>query len=245
MRQFILSKTSCLTLFPCFVFSQSLNASISDILRFRRALTVIDDEYPFGEGFGPAGSRDQVVSSAANVFARLLQLTPGQEKVSCEFYEMLALEEDEETINVSKRKALTRLFRPDVNNELSMMAFVQSCDSMYKKLRYFRANVGNASVIDHALESIVDAAFSFTLMLVLLSVMRINPWPLLVSLSTLLVSISFAVGSSASKWFEGMLQIEYYLGLRSTYYLTFCVFISQECCWWRRDVRLIWAIVSI
>lgn len=165
----------------------------------------MDDNFPFGGAFGPAGTRDQVVSSAASVYGRLLKLTPGREKVSCEFYEMLALEDDEETINVSKRKALSRLFQPDANNEMSLLAFVQSCDSMYKKLRYFRANVGNASVIDHALESIVDAAFSFALMLVLLSLMRINPWPLLVSLSTLLVSVSFAVGSSASKWFEGMI----------------------------------------
>ncbi|KAL3917070.1 MAG: hypothetical protein SGILL_004884, partial [Bacillariaceae sp.] len=142
---------------------KSLNASISDILRFRRALTFMDDKFPFGEAFGPAGTREQVVASSANVFARLLKLTPGQDKVSCEFCEMLALEDDEETINISKRKALSRLFRPDAQNELSLVAFVKSCDSMYKKLRYFRANVGNASVIDHALEKIVDAAFSFAL----------------------------------------------------------------------------------
>ncbi|KAL3923937.1 MAG: hypothetical protein SGARI_006123 [Bacillariaceae sp.] len=114
---------------------------------------------------------------------------------------------------------------------------------MYKKLRYFRANVGNASVIDHALEKIVDAAFSFALMLVLLSVMRVNPWPLLVSLSTLLVSVSFAVGSSASKWFEGMLLVAarrpFDLGDRI--YMTEPSLINSDglwFCWFVEDINL-------
>lgn len=182
---------------------QSLNASISDILKFRRALFFLDDDHPFGELFGKASTRDQVIASAHDVYQRLLKLTPGKAKVSCEFYDMLALEDDGENVNYGKRKALRKLFRPDANNELSLLAFVQCCDGLYKKLRYFRANVGNSSVIDHALESMLDGAFSFVLGLIVLTVMKINPWPLLVSCSTLLVSISFAVGNSASKWFEG------------------------------------------
>jgi len=184
---------------------KSFNASISDILRFRRALSFMDDDLMFGEAFGPASTREQVLLSAQSVYRRLLMLTPGRVKVSCEFYEMLALDDDNR-VNRKKLKALRRLFRPDAKNTIPLLAFVQSCDALYKKLRYFRANVGNASVIDHALESIVDGAFSFVLALALLSVMRINPWPLLVSLSTLLVSISFAVGTSAAKWFEGKMM---------------------------------------
>ena len=222
---------------------KSLNASISDILRFRRALTFMDDDFLFGEAFGPASTREQVVTSSATVYRRLLKLTPGKLKVSCDFYDMLALEDDGETVNSKKLKALRRLFRPDASNEISMVAFVQSCDSMYKKLRYFRANVGNASVIDHALESIVDGAFSFALGLVLLSVMRINPMALLVSLSTLLVSISFAVGSSASKWFEGMLLVAarrpFDLGDRI--YMTDPSVVNSDglwYCWFVEDINL-------
>ena len=74
-------------------------------------------------------------------------------------------------------------------------------------MRYFRASVGNASVIDHALESIVDGFYNFILCLVMLSILQINPWPLLVSISTLLVSVSFAVGPSAAKYIEGILLI--------------------------------------
>lgn len=182
----------------------------------------MDDDQPFGDTFGLASTRDELIASAHNVYHRLLKLTPGRSIVSCEFYDMLALEDDGETVNTGKRKALRKLFRPDANNELSLLAFVQSCDSLYKKLRYFRANVGNASVIDHALESIVDGGFSFVLALVLLSVMRINPWPLLVSISTLLVSISFAVGSSASKWFEGAKERNQQLACAACFCFTFC-----------------------
>jgi hypothetical protein len=51
---------------------------------------------------------------------------------------------------------LKRLFRPDRFNELTLLAFVQACDSVYKRLRYFRASVGNSSVIDRWLEQIID-----------------------------------------------------------------------------------------
>jgi hypothetical protein len=42
----------------------------------------MDDNFPFGEAFGPAGTREQVVTSLVSVFARLLKLTPGQGKIS-------------------------------------------------------------------------------------------------------------------------------------------------------------------
>lgn len=84
----------------------------------------------------------------------------------------------------------------------SWFSLAQSCDSVYKKLRYFRASVGNSSAIDKALESIVNGGFSFILSLTLLSIMNINPWPLLVSVTSLLVSVSFALGSSVSKYVE-------------------------------------------
>ena len=90
----------------------------------------------------------------------------------------------------------------------------------YKRLRFFRASVGNASVIDHVLESIIDGVFHFVLALVLLSIMRFNPWPLLVSISTLLVSVSFAVGSSASKYIEVSQEIEN----------RFCLYFSNARC---------------
>lgn len=115
---------------------------------------------------------------------------------------MLIDDEDEDIVNDVKRKALKKMFRPNASNEVSLLAFLQSCDALYKKLRFFRASVGNASVIDKALEEMINCIFYFIVVLIVLSFLKINPWPLLVSMSTLLVSVSFAVGSSASKYIE-------------------------------------------
>jgi small-conductance mechanosensitive channel len=78
---------------------------------------------------------------------------------------------------------------------------------VYKRLRFFRASVGNASVIDKVLEGIIDSVFNFVLALVVLSMLQFNPWPLLVSISTLLVSLAFAVGPSTARYIEGVLLI--------------------------------------
>ena len=111
----------------------------------------MDEEYPFSASFGPASSRDEVIESAHHVYQRLLELTPGRNTLSCEIFDMLTVDADGDTVNTGKKKVLRKLFRPDVKNELSMLAFIQSCDALYKKIRYFRASVGNASVIDHVL----------------------------------------------------------------------------------------------
>jgi hypothetical protein len=172
------------------------------IVTFLGNQTFIDDASPFGEAFGPASCREEVLNSAQQVFHRLLKLNPDRSKLSYEVFDMLVEDDDGIYINISKKKALRKMFQPDAKNELSLLSFLQSCDSVYKKLRFFRASVGNASVIDKALEKMIDGIFYFVLGLALLSIVRINPWPLLVSISTLLVSVSFAVGSSASKYIE-------------------------------------------
>ena len=101
-----------------------------------------------------------------------------------------------------KMKALKNMFRPDRFDEISLVAFVQACDSLYKRLRYFRASVGNASIIDRVLERIINDIFFFMLTLLTLILLDINPWPLLVSVSTLLVSFAFAIGPSLSRYIE-------------------------------------------
>jgi len=84
---------------------------------------------------------------------------------------------------------------------------VQSVDNIYKRGRYFQSSLRNATVIDRALERILNVLFYFVLTLILLSIMNFNPWPLLVSITSLLVSVSFALGSSVSKYLEGILLI--------------------------------------
>ena len=72
-----------------------------------------------------------------------------------------------------------------------------------KIARFFSRNWHSfEQVIDKVLEGIVDAIFGFVLALVVLQFNSFNPWPILVSMSTLLVTFTFAVGPSAAKSIE-------------------------------------------
>lgn len=126
---------------------------------------------------------------------------PGSSTLSFDVIGLLAFDvngvEDE-----AKMQALRNMFRPGRFNEITLVAFVQACDSLYKRLRYFRASVGNASLIDHVLERIIDDIFFLLLILLTLMILDINPWPLLVSVSTLLVSFAFAIGPSLSRYID-------------------------------------------
>jgi hypothetical protein len=161
----------------------------------------MDMKMPFSSSFGPAASRDELIVSSQAVYHRLLKLSPGSQILSYDILSVLASNEDG-TADLAKSRDLRQLFRPDASNDLPMLAFIQSCDAVYKKLRYFRASVGNSSVIDKVLENMIDVFVGFVLGLAVLSFVGFNPWSLLVSLSTLLVTFAFAVGPSASKTFE-------------------------------------------
>ena len=161
----------------------------------------MDLEYPFSEAFGPASTRDELIASAQHVYHRLLNLAPGSKVLPSVILSAVA-DNGDGTEDNRKRRSLRNLFRPDADMEVQLVAFIQSCDSVYKKLRFFRASVGNSSVIDKVLESIIDAIYGFTLGLVILSLLNFNPWPLLVSMSTLMVTFAFAVGPSAAKSIE-------------------------------------------
>ena len=156
--------------------------------------------------FGLASTRDECIKSAKETFCRLMKLDPDSVTLSFDVIGLLAVDSDG-VEDENKKRVLRRLFRPDRFNELTILAFVQACDSVYKRLRYFRASVGNSSVIDRVLEQIIDGVFYFVLMLLILSVLKLNPWALLVSLSTLLFSTAFAIGPSLSKYIEGLLLI--------------------------------------
>jgi len=161
----------------------------------------MDLDFPFAEAFGRASTRNEMILSSVAVYNRLMLLSTDNDMLSYSVFQILLLEENG-TEDKEKRKALRNLFRPDGDDKLPLLSFVQTCDNIYKKIRYFRASVGNASVIDQVLESIIDVVFYFILGLLVLSMLRLNPWPLLVSMSTLLVTASFAVGPSCAKAIE-------------------------------------------
>eukprot|EP00980_Cylindrotheca_fusiformis_P002337 scaffold543_cov119-Cylindrotheca_fusiformis.AAC.4 len=181
-------------------------ASLTDILKFRKALTYMDLEYPFGEAFGPASTRNEVIKSAQILYHRLLKLAPGSYALPNSVLSVLSENEDG-TTDMDIKKSVNNLFPADGEGEIPILAFIQNCDIVYRRLRYFRASVGNSSVIDKVLEAIIDGFFYFGLCVIILTLLRFNPWPLLVSMSTLLVTFAFAIGPTAAKAIEGILLI--------------------------------------
>ncbi len=149
-------------------------ASIQDVLQFRRALELMDIDRPFGQAFGSASNRNECILSSHTVYSRLMKMTPDDDVLPFATLNLLAVEEDEEE-KQAKSAALLRLFCPDRHGNVTLLAFVQSCDSLYRRLRYFRASVGNASVIDNVLEAIFDGLFLLILFLVNLSILKFNP----------------------------------------------------------------------
>mmetsp|Transcript_8271 Transcript_8271/g.11966 ORF Transcript_8271/g.11966 Transcript_8271/m.11966 type:complete len:635 (-) Transcript_8271:61-1965(-) len=195
---------------PVNKMDQQVDASIADILKFRKAMAYMNDKYPFSSSFGPAGNRNECIKSTQKVFRKLLRATlNGGEAIPFWLIKEVAIDthNGETVVNEAKCVRLKRLFRPNVEDELPLVAFAQSCDGVYKRLCFFRASVGNSSVIDKVLESIFDTLFNFILGLMILGVFQINPYPMLVSISTLMVSFAFAFGPSASKYIAGVLLI--------------------------------------
>jgi len=180
--------------------------TLQEILNFRNALKLLEDTHPFGQAFGPASTRDLCIKSSKSLYKRLLSLSPGSTVLHFDIIGVLAYNVDGIFDN-KKAKSLVRLFRPDKFDEVSLLHFVQSCDGVYKRLRYLRASHGNSTLIDSVLESIFNGVFSFFLGLTIMSVLNLNPWTLLVSMSTVLVSFAFALGPSAAKMIEGMIMI--------------------------------------
>ena len=176
------------------------------MLTFRHALSYFDDVHPFGEVFGSASTRDECIAASHSLYWKLAQCVPGSSSIDFDVLAIIATNDDGTQVE-NKLKLVRRLFIPDANNELNLLAFVQSVDNIYKRLRYFRSSLRNATVIDCQLERFLNLFFYFVLFLMLLSIMHFNPWPLLVSITSLLVSVSFAMGSSVSKYVEGILLI--------------------------------------
>jgi hypothetical protein len=182
-------------------YSQTQNISMDDILKFEQAVAYMNQEYPFSENFGKVSSRDELIIAAESIYRRLLMLVPGSRLLP--FYALEAVTAGDDGSEDQEKKTLLKyLFRADARGDITIIAFVQSCDFVYRQLRYFRASVGNAKVIDKQAEIIINAAFRFLLFLFIISMLKFNPWTLLVSMSTLLVTASFAVGPSCAKAIE-------------------------------------------
>eukprot|EP00977_Amphora_coffeiformis_P012336 scaffold3043_cov180-Amphora_coffeaeformis.AAC.28 len=181
-------------------------ASISAVLRFRKALTFIHKRFPFGKEFGPADTRAACIESAQEIYHRLMLATPGEEFLSFETMAFLALEDDG-TINQDKVKAMIKLFRPDRQGNLTLLDFCKSVDAVYKEFRFLGATIENSSRIDRAFENIFNAVFYVILGSIILSQLGFDPLSLFLSLSSVILAFAFMIGSASAKYFEGILFI--------------------------------------
>jgi hypothetical protein len=191
-----------------FLYDQE-SASLQEILQFKKAMARMNGSYPFSAAFGLADMRQNCIKSAIEVYKNLLKFTPDvseDDNLSFEVIGALAYEEDG-ALNAQRAQGLLRLFMPDRDNKVCLETFVQSCDSVYKKMLFLRASLTNASKIDSVLEECFNAVFYGILAVITLTMVGYNPWSLLVSFSTLMVSLTFAVGPSAAKIIEGILAI--------------------------------------
>lgn len=182
-------------------------ATISAVLKFRKALTLIQRNYPFSYSFGLADTRENCVNSAQKVFDRLMLKTPGKSALPFETIALVALTDDGKTIDQNKAKDLVKLFRPDRDGNLSMLDFIKSVDNVYKTYRLLIASIDNSGQIDRAFENIINAAFYFLVIVVTFSQLGVNLLPYFLSVSSFLLAFVFMIGSASSKYFEGVLFI--------------------------------------
>lgn len=172
----------------------------------------MDLTYPFSAAFGLADSRESCVESAQNVFDCLLKGNPpslllGDQSI-LKFETLAELARNEIAgMDESRLKDLVRVFRPDRNGNLSMIDFVRSIDQVYKELRLLRASIHNSSQLDRAFEAIINVGFYFIVFCVTLAAWGIDPLALFLSLSSVIVAFSFAVGAASAKYFEGLMFI--------------------------------------
>ena len=90
---------------------------------------------------------------------------------------------------------------------VTLGAFVQACDGVHKQMVFLVASMDNASKIDSVLGDMFNVCFYGVLVVMILSLLGLNIWPLLVSFSTVLLSLAFALGPSCAKTIEGILAI--------------------------------------
>lgn len=150
------------------------------------------------------------MASAIGVYRKLQKYLPDdaadQDQLSFDVIGALAYTEDG-MLDKARAQGLLRMFLPDKDNQVSLTAFVQAVDSVYKQLLFLGASMSNTSKIDSVLEDGFNVAFYGIVSIVVLSLIGWNPWPLLASFGTMLLSLTFALGPSCAKTIEGILAI--------------------------------------
>eukprot|EP00804_Cyclotella_cryptica_P022597 CCRYP_009462-RA/>CCRYP_009462-RA protein AED:0.07 eAED:0.07 QI:588/1/1/1/1/0.91/12/1091/1323 len=191
---------------PNLQFESASKTKIKDILQFRQAISLMDDDYCFTPAFGPTSTRAICVDSSEALFNRLVENDPNANLLPFETIAQLAYDSKGELMR-PKVKALIKLFRPDRQGWMTKIDFLNSIDSVYKDLRLFRASLENSSQVDDSLESIINVLFYVILFLIVLLILGFQVWESLLSFTTFFFGFSFMFGPASSKYFEGILLI--------------------------------------
>jgi hypothetical protein len=120
---------------------------VSALLHFRRALACLRTDFPFSSRFGPAGTREDTITSSQDVYERLL--LGSDDMSSCLHFNVLATLGvfPDGSLDQDKLVDLIRIFRPDRDGTLSVVDFVKSIDAVYRELRLLRASVNNSTKV--------------------------------------------------------------------------------------------------
>ena len=180
-------------------------ASISAVVNFRAAMSVIDHEYPFSRLFGMAGTREECIDSSQRLFLRL-DAEDGDKDYTLQFDLLAAVALNKYGgLDEEKLRFLIEVFRPTRKGELTMLEFVKSIDSVYKELRILEASVENANKMNAASQEIIDSIYHFIVACITLAILGIDTLALLGSITAVVVGLAFMIGGATSNWFEGML----------------------------------------
>jgi len=185
---------------------EDLLPPILEVLKFRKSVRKLEDPYPFTHFFGIANTRQSCIDSAILIYERLMLKTPEYRELPFDTIGSLAVDEDG-ILDESKAKRLVRLFRADKSGLISAIAFAQSVDNVYKKMRLLLASLKNSQRLDHVLENILNYIFYVLLFFIVIAVLGFDPFSVLLSFTTILLSFTFAFGGAASKYTEGIISI--------------------------------------
>ena len=171
-------------------------------MEFREAVDYLGGDKPFSVSFGLADTRKHCMESAVKVYKHLLLKNPEQTVLHFDTLSVLA-SGDDGILDLEKARSLIRLFRPDCDGNITMLNFLKACDKVYRRLRLFRATVVNSNQLDDALEIILNIFFYALLTCLILSFFfAINPTQIFLLTASITAPVSFAIGSTSSKWFE-------------------------------------------
>lgn len=120
---------------------------MEEVLQFRETMKYIGGTHPLSIPFGPANTRKECMVSAQKVYKNLLRQTPNSKVLHFNTIMTIALDKNGK-LDKKKARALIRLLRPDRDGNLTLLDFVKSCDSLYKRLRTFQASAMKAAQLD-------------------------------------------------------------------------------------------------